>query len=54
MQDGGLVRDVPLSKLADEILGEIDWKRQIVLRVNQQRLSIAQPFEIPRRTDRLP
>ena len=38
----------------DQILGQIDRERQIVSRVDEQRLAIAQPLEIPARADRLP
>ena len=37
-----------------EISRQIDRERQVVPRVDEQRLPIAQPFEIPLRADRLP
>ena len=41
-QDRDLVRDVALAELAHEILGEIDRKRQVVPRVDEQRPPVAQ------------
>ena len=53
-QDGDFVRDAELAELAHQILREIDRKRQVVARVDEQRLPIAQAIEIPARADRLP
>ena len=47
-QHRDLVRDAELAERADQILREIDRKRQVVARVDEQRLPIAQPLEIPR------
>ena len=43
-----------LAERAHQILRQIDRERQVVPRVDQQRLAIAQPLEIPARADRLP
>jgi hypothetical protein len=53
-QDRQLVWNPEILKLADEILREIDRKRQVVSCVQEQRLSIPYAIEVPAWADRLP
>src|SRR5207248_5177997 len=53
-ENRNVMRDGALPKCADEVFRQIEREGEIVPRVHEQRLPVAQALEIPLRADRFP